>query len=228
MAIGLLGKKIGMTQVFKEDGSVVLVTIIKAGPCRVLQLKKPEVDGYRAVQLGVEDKKAKKFIREIRITESDKYEVGKVLAVDVFGEGDLVDVTGISIGKGFQGGMKRWGWKGGPSSHGSMTHRRIGSVGASSFPSRVFKGHHMPGRMGGERKTVQNLEVVKVDPENNLLLVSGPVPGPKNGYLIVRNARKKPEVHYLAKEKEAESKEEKEAPQQPKESREAKESNQPR
>jgi len=244
VAIGLLGKKIGMTQLFKEDGSVVLVTIIKAGPCRVLQLKKPEVDGYRAVQLGFEDKKVsyvnkpalghfkktgsspKKFIREIRITESDKYEVGKVLAVDVFGEGDLVDVTGISIGKGFQGGMKRWGWKGGPSSHGSMTHRRVGSIGASSFPSRVFKGHHMPGRMGGERKTVQNLEVVKVDPENNLLLVSGPVPGPKNGYLIVRNARKKPEVHYLAKEKEAESKEEKEAPQQPKESREAKESNQ--
>lgn len=211
MAIGLLGKKLGMTQVFKEDGSVVPVTVIEAGPCRVLQLKTPEVDGYQAVQLGFENKKvSKRFIREIRITESDKYEVGQVLAADMFGEGDLVDVTGISIGKGFQGGMKRWGWKGGPGSHGSTSHRRIGSVGASSFPSRVVKGHHMPGRMGGERKTVQNLQIIKVDPDNNLLMVSGSVSGPKNGYLIIRNARKRPEVHFLPKEKGAESKEEKE------------------
>lgn len=218
MAIGILGKKIGMTQAFKEDGSVVPVTVIEAGPCKVLQLKTPEVDGYRAVQLGFEDKlasyvnkpalghfkksgsAAKRFVRELRTQVADRYEVGQEIKVDVFGEGDFVDVTGISIGKGFQGGMKRWGWKGGPGSHGSMFHRRVGSVGASSFPSRVFKGHHMPGRMGGKRKTVQDLKVVKVDLMNNLLLVSGPVPGPRNSYLIIRNAKKRPDKAFKPKE----------------------------
>jgi len=239
VAIGILGKKVGMTQVFKEDGSVMPVTVIEAGPCRVLQLKTPEVDGYRAVQLGFGDKKVanvnkpalghfkragsapNRFLRELRTQEADRYEVGQEIKVDIFGEGDFVDVIGISIGKGFQGGMKRWGWKGGPASHGSMFHRRIGSVGASSFPSRIFKGHHMPGRMGGERKTIQNLKVVKVDPVNNLLLVSGPVPGPRNSYLIIRNARKRPDVQFLPKETKAEEK--KEPPKEPKEAEAKKE-----
>ncbi len=233
MAIGILGKKIGMTQAFKEDGSVMPVTVIEAGPCKVLQLKNASVDGYCAVQLGFEAKKAshvnkpalghfkkagsaaRRFVRELRTQVADRYEVGQEIKVDVFGEGDFVDITGISIGKGFQGGMKRWGWKGGPKSHGSKFHRRVGSVGASSFPSRIFKGHHMPGRMGGKRKTVQNLKVVKVDPANNLLLVGGPVPGPRNSYLIISNARKRPDVQFLPGE--AKAKGEKEALQESKE-----------
>lgn len=228
VAKGILGKKIGMTQIFREDGSVLPVTVIEAGPCSVLQLKAPEVDGYRAVQLGFDEEKEtnvtkpafghfkksgsrpKRFIKEIRICEKDRYEVGQEIKVDIFDKGDFVDVTGITIGKGFQGGMKRWGWSGGPKSHGSMSHRRVGSIGASSFPSRVVKGHHMPGRMGSEARTIQNLEVIKVDPENSLLLVSGPVPGPRNGYLIVRNAKKKPDAYFLPKQ--AELKKE-EAPQ---------------
>jgi len=211
MAIGILGRKIGMTETFEKDGKLTPVTIIEAGPCLVLQLKVPDLDGYRAVQLGFADKKEnrtkrpllghfkkagvkpKRFIKEIRISDKDKYTIGREIKVDIFKEGDFVDISGTTIGKGFQGGMKKWGWSGGPASHGSMTHRRPGSIGASAFPSRVFKGHHLPGRMGGNRRTVQKLKVVKVDLENNVLMVKGAVPGHKNSYLVIRNASKKPE-----------------------------------
>ena len=211
MAIGILGRKIGMTETFEKDGKLIPVTIIKAGPCLILQLKVPDLDGYRAVQLGFADKrenrtkrpllghfrkagvKPKRFIKEIRISDKDNYKIGREIKVDIFKEGDFVDVSATTIGKGFQGGIKRWGWSGGATSHGSMTHRRPGSIGASAFPSRVFKGHHLPGRMGGNRRTVQNLKVIKVDPENNMLMVKGAVPGHKNSYLVIRNASKKPE-----------------------------------
>ena len=211
MAIGILGRKIGMTEIFEEEGKLTPVTLIEAGPCLVTQLKVPDVDGYLAVQLGFADRKEnrtkkpllghfkksgvkpKRFIKEIRISGDDNYKIGREIKVDIFKKGDLVDITGTSIGKGFQGGMKRWGWKGGPASHGSMTHRRPGSIGASAYPSRVFKGHHLPGRMGGVRRTTQMLKIVKVDVENNLLMVKGAVPGHKNGYLIIKNTCKKPE-----------------------------------
>jgi large subunit ribosomal protein L3 len=212
MTRGILGKKVGMMQIFKQDGQAIPVTIIEAGPCSVTQIKVPEIDGYRAVQLGFEDRKEsrskkplvdhfkkakvkpKRFIREIKVSEGDDYKLTQEIKVDMFKEGDFVDVTGLSIGKGFQGGIKRWGWSGGDKSHGSMTHRRPGSIGASAFPSRVLKGHHLPGRMGGEKKSVQNLQVIKVNLENNLIMVKGAVPGHKNSYLIVRNAQKKQSV----------------------------------
>lgn len=208
MAVGILGRKVGMTQVFRNDGWIIPVTVIEAGPCYILQVKTKEKNGYDAVQLGFADKKEKstnkpdlgkfkkinippkRFIREIRITPEQKFEVGQELKVDMFAAGDAVDVTGISIGKGFQGGMKRWHWKGGPKTHGSTSHRRVGSIGSSTTPGRVFKGHHLPGRMGGDTVTVQNLEVVKVDPENNLLVVEGAVPGPKKSFLIIKKAKK--------------------------------------
>ena len=211
MAIGILGKKIGMTETFEKDGKLTPVTIIEAGPCLVLQLKVPDIDGYRSVQLGFGEKredrtkkpllghfkkagvKPKRFIKEIRISDKDKYKIGREIKVDIFKEGDFVDISGTTIGKGFQGGMKKWGWSGGPASHGSMTHRRPGSIGASAFPSRVFKGHHLPGRMGGNKRTTQKLKIVKVDLENNLLMVKGAVPGHKNSYLVIRNTSKKPE-----------------------------------
>lgn len=208
MATGILGRKIGMTELFRDDGRIVPVTVIEAGPCYVLQIRTKDKDGYDAVQLGFGDKREKstnkpelgkfkkvnlspkRFIRELRITPEQKFEIGQQLKVDVFAAGDAVDVMGTSIGKGFQGGMKRWHWKGGPKTHGSMSHRRPGSIGSSSDPSRVFKGHHLPGRMGGDRVTVQNLEVVKIDSENNLLLVEGAVPGPRNSLLIIKKAKK--------------------------------------
>jgi len=213
--IGLLGKKIGMTQAFGTDGEVIPLTVIEAGPCAVLQVKSADRDGYFAIQLGFGEKKEsrankpdlgrfkkagvppKRFVREIRVvqgeTEKDdkEYKLGQEILVDVFQQGDFVDISGISVGKGFQGGMKRWHWSGGPETHGSMSHRRPGSIGASSDPSRVFKGQHLPGRMGGKKVTTQNLEVVRVDKENNLLLVKGAVPGHKNSYLVIKKAKKK-------------------------------------
>lgn len=216
MAKGLLGKKIGMTQIFDENGQVIPVTVIEAGPCRVLQLKTIEKDGYSSIQLGFGQKKQSvvnkpelghlrksgshppAFVREIRISTDEKYEVGQELKVDIFKPGDYVDITGTSIGKGFQGGMKRWHYSGGPKTHGSMSHRRPGSIGASADPSRVFKGHHMPGRMGGKKKTIQNLKVVRIDPENNLLMVKGAVSGKNNSYLIIKQALKKHNLNETA------------------------------
>jgi large subunit ribosomal protein L3 len=201
--IGLLGKKIGMTQVFNEDGTIVPVTAIEAGPCSILAVKD------KSLQLGFDqaDEKRlkkplagvfkklntapKKFIRELDKEAGCEYKVGEELKVDLFKAGDFVDVSGVSKGKGFQGGMKRWHWQGGPATHGHTSHRRVGSIGSTTTPGRVWKGHHMPGHMGNVSVTVQNLRVVKVDSENNFLLVRGAVPGPNNAYLVIRKAKKK-------------------------------------
>ena len=206
---GLLGKKIGMTQIFREDGQVIPVTVIESGPCSILQIKTKEKDGYNAIQLGFEEvaetkikkplknkfKKIKvkptKLIREIKVSDPENYKIGQNLEVTQFAPGDFVDIIGTSIGKGFQGGIKRWNWSGGPESHGSMSHRAPGSIGASAYPSRVYKGHHLPGHMGNKRTTIQNLEVVKIDKDNCLLAVKGSVPGHKNCYLIIKRAKKK-------------------------------------
>jgi large subunit ribosomal protein L3 len=205
MGVGLIGKKIGMTQVFDQEGKVCPVTVVEAGPCPVVQKKTREKEGYEALQLGFESlAKPKRLtrpvrghferaqvpftrhLREIRVDSAEGFSVGQTLTVEIFREGDQVVVTGISKGKGFQGGVKRWGYLGGPETHGSMFHRAPGSIGASSFPSRVFKGHHMPGRMGGDRVTVKGLRVIKVLPEKNLLLISGCIPGANGGIVIVR------------------------------------------
>lgn len=209
MKKGILGKKIGMTQIFSEDGLAVPVTVIEAGPCVVVQRKTHEKDGYNAVKVGFEDKKekrvnkpdmgqfkkanvsAKKHIRELRLDDSEKYEIGQeIKAGDMFKAGDRVDISGVSKGKGFQGVIKRWGASRGPMGHGSMYHRRPGSMGAGTGPSRVFKGKKLPGHMGADNVTVQNLDVVKVDEENNLLLVKGAVPGQKGGLLVIRDTVK--------------------------------------
>jgi len=201
--IGLLGKKIGMTQVFGEDGSLIGVTAIEAGPCAVMavkdkniqlgfdavaekRLKKPRAGYFKKLNIP-----PRKFVKEIAKDPAKEYKIGEELKVDVFKAGDFVDITGTSLGKGFQGGMKRWHWQGGPMTHGSTSHRRVGSMGSTTTPGRVWKGHHLPGHMGAAQVTTQNLRVVKVDTENNLLLVKGSVPGYKNNYLIIRKAKKK-------------------------------------
>jgi len=211
MSPGILGKKIGMTQVFRADGQVVPVTVLKAGPCVVVQRKTPQTDGYDAVQLGLMEyvKKSKiskpqtghlkksgaegvKFQREFRLdnTANGDMKPGDRVLVDEFKPKDMVDVIGISKGRGFQGVVRRHHFKGGPSGHGSMFHRAPGSIGASSFPSRVFPGMKMSGQMGTNRVTVRNLEIVEVDTEENVLLVKGAVPGPNGGYVMVRRAKK--------------------------------------
>ena len=204
---GILGRKIGMTQVFGEDGTVIPVTVIQAGPCVVLQKKAVETDGYAAVQVGYGDQKqsratkaeqghaakantaAKRYVREFRGVSLDDYEVGQEIGADVFSAGDVVDVIGKSKGKGYSGPVKRHNQSRGPMAHGSKYHRGVGSLG-SIAANRVFKGQGMAGRMGGERRTVQNLEVVRVDAEKNLLLIKGSVPGPKNSFVTVRSAVK--------------------------------------
>lgn len=209
MAVGLIGRKIEMSQVFDSNGEVIPVTIVEAGPCVVVQKKTEAKEGYNSLQLGFKDvkeskvnkpllghfKKAKvktkRYLREFRISDVDKYELGQELKVDVFKEGDYVDVSGISKGKGFAGGVKRYGWKGGKASHGSMFHRAPGSIGQSSDPSRVHKGHGLPGRMGGKTITIQNLKIIKVDVVKNRLLIEGAVPGRRGGLLIIKNAIKK-------------------------------------
>lgn len=209
MIKGILGKKIGMTQIFKEDGAVLSVTVIEAGPCKILDIKTDEDDGYKAVQLGFENKKPsnvnkpllgffKKFdcepvryVREFLIDKSEEIKSSDIVTVELFEIGEYVDISAKSIGKGFQGGMKRWNWKGGPESHGSMSHRAPGSIGASSDPSRVFKGQHMANRMGNARVTVQGLEVIDIDKDNNLLIVKGAVPGKKGNLLVINKSFRK-------------------------------------
>lgn len=204
---GILGRKLGMTQVFSEDGTVIPVTVIEAGPCVVLQKKDVAVDGYEAVQLGFVDKKprratkaeqghaqkagtaAKRFVRELRGVDLDAYEVGQQVRADVFAEGEVVDVIGTSKGKGYAGPIKRHNQHRGPMAHGSKYHRGTGSLGAVA-PNRVFKGQTMAGRMGGARTTVQNLVVVRIDAERNLLLIKGAIPGPKKSFVTVRTAKK--------------------------------------
>lgn len=200
---GILGRKIGMTQIFNAGGDRVTVTAVEAGPCPVLCVKdrslqvafgrskeskagKPLMGVFKKAGTG-----AHKYIREIPRDEGAEFKTGDEVKADCFKEGDFVDVTGVSIGKGFQGGMKRWHWKGGPMTHGSTSRRRVGSIGSSTTPGRVLKGHHLPGHMGNARVTVQNLQVAAVDAESNLILVTGAVPGPKNGLLLIRSAKKK-------------------------------------
>ena len=204
---GILGRKIGMTQVFAENGILIPVTVVEVLPNVVLQKKTVEVDGYEAIQLGVEDKREKRsnkpekghaskantapkrFVKEIRGVEIGGYEVGQEVKVDLFAEGEMVDVSGISKGKGFQGVIKRHGQSRGPMAHGSRYHRRPGSMGPVA-PNRVFKGKNLPGQTGGERITVQNLQIVKVDTERILLLVKGNVPGAKKSFIEIRSTVK--------------------------------------
>lgn len=207
MTKGILGRKIGMTQVFAENGDLIPVTVIEAAPNVVLQKKTAENDGYEAIQLGFDDKREKlsnkpekghvakaetapkRFVKELRGVDMDAYEIGQEVKVEIFSAGEIVDVTGVSKGKGFQGAVKRHGQSRGPMSHGSRYHRRPGSMGPVD-PNRVFKGKLLPGRMGGDQITVQNLEVVKVDAERNLLLIKGNVPGARKALITVKSAVK--------------------------------------
>ena len=208
MTKGILGKKVGMTQYFTEAGELIPVTVVEVTPNVVLQLKTIENDGYEAVQLGFDDLREvlsnrpakghvakanatpKRFIREFNNVELSEYEVGQEITVDVFKAGDIVDVTGTSKGKGFQGAIKRHGQSRGPMAHSSRYHRRPGSMGGASFPSRVFKGKALPGQMGGDRITIQILEVVKVDAERNVILIKGNVPGSKKSLVEIKTAIK--------------------------------------
>lgn len=210
MEKGIIGRKIGMTQLFTENGNVVPVTVVEAGPCTVIQKKTVDTDGYNAVQLGFEDIREKlvvkplkghydkaevaykRVLKEFKLDNSAEMNVGDVIKADVFASGDVVDVTGISKGKGYQGTIKRLGFHRQPMTHGtSGYHRHQGSMGANSTPSKVMKGKGMPGHMGSEQVTIQNLSVVKVDAENNLIAIKGAIPGPNGGLVIVKTAIKK-------------------------------------
>ena len=209
MIKGILGKKLGMTQVFAADGTRIPVTVVEAGPCHVIQKKTVDSDGYNAVQVGFAPQKAQRinkpmmghfkkagqgayaFLREFRIDNVDELNVGdEITCGNVFAAGDVIDVVGNSKGKGFQGVIKRWNFSGGRSSHGSMFHRAPGAIGCSAWPSRVFKGKKMSGQMGNETVTTQNLKVVDVRPEQNLILVKGAIPGPKNGLVVIKKGVK--------------------------------------
>ena len=204
---GILGKKIGMTQIFTEHGEVIPVTVVEAGPVVVTQIKTTENDGYTAIQVGFQDAKEKslnkpqkghlaaantlkKHLKEFRVDSVEEYTVGQEIKADLFAAGELIDVTGISKGKGFQGPIKRHGQSRGPESHGSRYHRRPGSMGACSFPGRVFKNKKLAGHMGSVKVTVQNLEVVRVDADKNLILVKGAIPGPKGSMVTIKEAVK--------------------------------------
>lgn len=208
MKKAILATKVGMTQIFNEDGTLIPVTVLQAGPCVVTQVKTEENDGYAAVQVGFDDireklvnkpekghlEKAgvdlKRFLKEFRFENAGEYEVGQEIKADIFEAGDHIDATAISKGKGFQGAIKRHGQSRGPMAHGSKYHRHAGSNGSASDPSKVFKGKKMPGQMGHVQVTVQNLEVVRVDTENNLLLVKGAVPGPKKSLVTIKETVK--------------------------------------
>ena len=208
MKKAILATKVGMTQIFNEDGVLVPVTVLQAGPCVVTQVKTVENDGYKAVQVGFVDKRDKlvskpvkghfdkagvsykRFVREFRFENAEEYSVKDEIKADIFANGDKVDATAVSKGKGFQGAIKRHGQHRGPMAHGSKFHRHQGSNGACSDPSKVFKGKNMAGHMGNEQVTVQNLEIVRVDTENNLLLVKGAVPGPKKSLVTIKETVK--------------------------------------
>ena len=212
MKKAIVGKKVGMTQVFTPDGRLIPVTVIQAGPCPVVQKKTVETDGYEAVQVGfdeIPENRVKKLVnkpeaghfkkagvapcrklREFRFEDAASYEVGQVIKCDVFAEGDKVDISGISKGHGYTGAIQRWNQHTGPMAHGSKYHRGVGSLSANSDPSRVFKNKHMAGQYGSEKVTVQNLEVIRVDAERNLLLIKGALPGAKGCLLFVRNSVK--------------------------------------
>ena len=209
MKKAIIGKKIGMTQIFDAEGKVIPVTVIEAGPCVVTQLKTEEKEGYNAVQMGFQDvkekklnkpqmghlKKAgeavKKYLKEVRFDDCSMFQVGDTIKADMFAEGDYVDVTGISKGKGYAGVIKRWNAGRSPMSHGAgPMHRHQGSMGACSDPSKIMKGKMMPGHLGAEQVTIQNLDVVKVDAEMNLIAVRGAIPGPKGGIVFLKNTVK--------------------------------------
>lgn len=217
---GIIAKKIAMTQIFSEDGKIIPVTILEAGPCTVTQIKNVDKEGYDAIQLGFGEVREKKLnkprrghfeskdveprrhLAEIRVEDPSAYQLGQEITANVFSKGDRVDITGRSKGKGFAGVIKRHNFAGGPGSHGAHFHRAPGAIGACATPSRVFKGVRMPGRMGGERTTTLNLEVVDIKPERNLLLVRGGVPGPDGGLLLVKESvkvrkRRKKKAHVL-------------------------------
>ncbi|MGH2428250.1 MAG: 50S ribosomal protein L3 [Candidatus Limnocylindria bacterium] len=207
MPAGLIGRKLGMTRIFAEDGSVVPVSVIEAAPNTVTRLRTPERDGYAAMQLGAgsakrptkptagqfkhlgKEQQRPRHVREVRLAETDGFEVGQQLDVNLFEAGELVDVTGVSKGHGFTGVVARHHYRRGPKSHGSDHHRAPGSIGAGTYPGRVWKNTGMPGHMGDQRVTVKKLKVVKVDPERNLILVKGAVPGARNGLLLVQKAK---------------------------------------
>ena len=209
MKKAILARKVGMTQIWTDDGSLIPVTVLKAGPCVVTQVKTEEKDGYNAVQVGFEDVReklvnkpqkglfekagtaVKRFVREFRFENASEYAPGQEIKADIFAEGDMIDVTAISKGKGYQGAIKRFGQHRGPMTHGSKFHRHQGSNSAASDPSRVFKGKGMPGHMGSVQVTVQNLTIARVDAEEGLILVKGSVPGPRKGLVTVREAVKK-------------------------------------
>ena len=207
---GLIGRKVGMTQVFSEDGSHVPVTVIEAGPCPILEIRTKDSHGYDALQLGFGAKKKNvskpaagmfkkanvapmRVVREVRLEKTERlegYELGQALTVEMFAPGELVDVVGVTKGKGFQGGVRRYGWYGGDATHGSMFHRAPGSIGASSDPSRVWPGHRLPGRMGSVQRTTLNLSVARVMPEQNLILIRGAVPGANGSLVLIRKSVK--------------------------------------
>lgn len=205
----IIGRKIGMTQIFQEDGTVIPVTVVEAGPMVVVQKKTVETDGYNAIQVGfgeVKEKRLnkpmkghfdkgnveyKRYLKEFKVENPDDFEIGQEIYADVFESGDLVDVTGTSKGKGTQGVIKRHGFGRGRESHGSKFHRAPGGMSAGTYPGRVFKGHRMMGRMGNERVTVQNLEIVRVDKDKNLILIKGAIPGPKKGIVTIKETVKK-------------------------------------
>lgn len=207
MKKAILGKKVGMTQLFTDEGLAVPVTVIEAGPCQVVQKKTAEKDGYSAIQVGFGEKREKlfnkptkghfnkagvrplRFLRELRLEDSESYQVGQEIKADLFSKGEKVDVVGTSKGRGFAGGIKRHGFHRGPMAHGSKYHRRPGSLGAKG-PARVFKGRKLPGHYGAERVTVQNLEVVRVDADRNLLALKGAVPGPRGGLVVIKDSVK--------------------------------------
>ena len=207
MTTGLIGRKIGMVQVFSEDGESIPVTVIEAGPCTVVTKRTKEKNGYQAVQVGFGEQKESRIsspvkgqfkkadvppcrvLREFRVDDADNFEVGQKITVDIFSVGEKVSVTGRSKGRGFAGVVKRWGFWGGPAAHGSMFHRAPGSIGQSAYPSRVIKGKKMPGHYGNAQITTRNLEIVDVKPEHNLLLVKGSVPGGKRGIVLVNKSK---------------------------------------
>ena len=208
MKKAILATKVGMTQIFDENGVLIPVTVLQAGPCVVTQVKTVDNDGYKAVQVGFVDKRDKlvnkpqkghfdkagvsykRYVRELRLENAEEYSVKDEIKADIFAQGDMIDATAISKGKGFQGAIKRYGQSRGPMAHGSKFHRHQGSNGSATTPGRVFKGKGMPGQMGNKQITIQNLEVVKVDTENNLLLIKGAVPGPKKSLVTIKETVK--------------------------------------
>lgn len=208
MKKGILGRKLGMTQVFDENGKLIPVTVVEAGPCFVVQKKTTEKEGYNAIQVAFSDLRetlankpvkghfakagvpVKRLVKELRLEDISSYELGAEIKADIFAAGEKIDVSGVSKGKGFAGVIKRWNFHRGPMTHGSKFHRAVGSMGASSDPSRTFKNKRMPGHMGAANTTVMNLTVARVIPEKNVILVKGAIPGPNKGFVVIRNAVK--------------------------------------